>query len=539
MLKNKISIAVFLNETIVPVWIHHAISQIQKSDYAEIKCFIIEQSFYAKSNRKNNNRRTTLLDFYKRFDSKLFKIKNNPLLKKNLTFFNIPIFSGNSLNGLSNNEINDKIKSNNIDVIVKFSNYNLGESNFSLPKYGVWYFDFTEATGFWEVMFNKPETECLLKIQTQDNHSEQILYSSYTLTDVNSVTKNASKIYWKASLFVPRKLKELFLFGEESFFTSLREFNQPQAFLNHQNPHKYSNTYLFFLLLKHIIYYAKERVDQLFYKNQWQLQFLIHEKDMLQTDIKKFKRIIPPKDRFWADPDFIKINGKYYIFFEEYLYSEKKARISYFTLNENGDISPPKKIISNKYHMSFPFIFKFEDNVYMIPETSENRTIELYQCVTFPDKWELVKVLMNNIIALDTNLFYYKRKWWLFTNIEEVEGATKNDELFLFFADDFRTENWIPHPQNPIISDVKRARPAGNIFRIKNNIYRPSQNCSKHYGYGCNINEIVKLNEKEYSEKIIEKILPNWDRKYTGVHTFNSKEDFTIIDVSVDRRKFF
>ena len=175
----------------------------------------------------------------------------------------------------------------------------------------------------------------------------------------------------------------------------------------------------------------------------------------------------------------------------------------------------------------------------MIPETLENKTIELYKCTEFPYKWELEKVLMNNISAVDSNLFFYQNKWWLFTNIKECEGASIYDELFLFYADDFKSSEWIPHPHNPIISDVKSARPAGHIFKYNNNIYRPSQNCSKLYGHGMKINHIITINENEYKENIISDIEPNWGKGYIGTHTLNYKDDFIVVDVLQRRRRYF
>ena len=56
---------------------------------------------------------------------------------------------------------------------------------------------------------------------------------------------------------------------------------------------------------------------------------------------------------------------------------------------------------------------------YMIPETKQNKTIELYQCNEFPHKWEFLKTLMVNVEAVDSTLFEHMGKWWLFTNLVE------------------------------------------------------------------------------------------------------------------------
>jgi hypothetical protein len=174
----------------------------------------------------------------------------------------------------------------------------------------------------------------------------------------------------------------------------------------------------------------------------------------------------------------------------------------------------------------------------MIPETSQNKTIELFKCQDFPYKWEFTKKLMENLSAVDTTLFFHKNKWWLFTSIDETNNISGGStELFLFFSDDLFSDVWESHPCNPIISDVRTARPAGRIFKQNNKIFRPSQDCSIRYGKGFNLNQITILSETEYEEKLILKVDTEWDKDLKGTHTFNFDEDITIIDAYSYRRR--
>jgi len=166
----------------------------------------------------------------------------------------------------------------------------------------------------------------------------------------------------------------------------------------------------------------------------------------------------------------------------------------------------------------------------MIPETSENRTIELYKCIEFHDRWEMETTLMEHISASDATLFQRDGKWWLFASVRENEGTPSNDELFLFYSEDLFSGNWQPHVKNPVVSDVKSARPAGRIFTYNGNVYRPSQNSSKRYGYGIKINHIVTLSETDYKEECVDDIEPFWDEEIIAVHTLNFVNELTIID---------
>ena len=86
-------------------------------------------------------------------------------------------------------------------------------------------------------------------------------------------------------------------------------------------------------------------------------------------------------------------------------------------------------------------------------------------------------------------------------------------------------------------SDVRCARPAGNIFEQNGKIFRPAQNCSKRYGYGMQLREIITLNENEYEEKQIQSIYPNWQNDLIATHTLNQSGKLTVIDAQIKRRK--
>jgi len=147
--------------------------------------------------------------------------------------------------------------------------------------------------------------------------------------------------------------------------------------------------------------------------------------------------------------------------------------------------------------------------------------------------------LMENVNAVDTTIFHFQDKWWLFTGMQEDERLLPLAKLYLFISRDLFTQNWIPHPLNPIESDVTKARPAGSLFVKDGRIFRPSQNCSNTYGYGFFLNEILRLSESDYLEKTVRSVTPNWNRKILGVHTYTNEGQITFIDAFTRRRKIF
>ena len=53
------------------------------------------------------------------------------------------------------------------------------------------------------------------------------------------------------------------------------------------------------------------------------------------------------------------------------------------------------------------------------------------------------------------------------------------------------------------------------------------------------MNEIVKINETEYEEKLIDKHRPDWSAELERIHTYNSNAEMVVIDSFYYRRKWF
>jgi hypothetical protein len=273
------------------------------------------------------------------------------------------------------------------------------------------------------------------------------------------------------------------------------------------------------------------------YTDQWFLLFDLHGEAL--GSVAEFRTLIPPKDRSWADPHIMCRDGTYYVFLEELLHARGKGHISVLEVSSRGEWKGPELVLEKQHHLSYPFVFEWDGHVYMIPETAGGRSIELYECVEFPYRWQHRMNLMKDIDAVDTTVLHYRDRWWLFTNIAENRGSSYDDELFLFYSEDLLGGNWKSHPKNPIVSDVKRARPAGRILEKNGQLYRLSQDCSRIYGYGFNLSRIVVLTESEYEEILIDKVRPDWDKRVEATHSYAEEGALTVIDAFVRRRRLF
>ncbi len=243
----------------------------------------------------------------------------------------------------------------------------------------------------------------------------------------------------------------------------------------------------------------------------------------------EYRLIVAPRDRFYADPFLFEHEGRTWLFFEDFRYPENKAVISCCELNERGEPDEAFEVLRLPYHLSYPFVFEEGGSIYMLPESRGNRTVSLFRATEFPRTWEQDSDLFSGTDIVDATLHHAEDgTWWMFAGVSN--GSYSNsDELCLFFADSFRGP-WTPHPQNPVVSDVRRARPAGRIFREGGKLLRPSQDCGPAYGYGLVFSEIEELTRTCYRESILGRLLPESVPGNTANHTYNRTVKFETID---------
>jgi hypothetical protein len=244
---------------------------------------------------------------------------------------------------------------------------------------------------------------------------------------------------------------------------------------------------------------------------------------------------VPPKGGFWADPFPIQVKGRNYIFFEELPQGAAKAHISVIEVDREGRASAPRKVLERDYHLSYPCLVEEEGELYMIPETAHNNTVEIYRCVDFPAKWALERVLMRDVFCADATVHREGDQWWMFANAA-APGEEINDELHLYSADRLLGE-WKPHRGNPVKSDVRGARPAGRLFRRGSGLYRPGQIGAPIYGSGIALNRVTRLSKDEYLEEEDRRIVP-LDASTLGIHTINRAGDLTVTDAFERRPRF-
>ena len=280
----------------------------------------------------------------------------------------------------------------------------------------------------------------------------------------------------------------------------------------------------------------KRKIIKTFYREQWSVLVCNPQGVIL-------RHIVPPQKKYiWADPFPVEYNGRVYIFIEQQI-GYDNGILGYIELYPdltNSDFVP---VLQKDYHLSYPNVFRMEQNGqeiwYMIPESNQNKTIDLYKAEGFPNEWKHEMTLMRDVEAVDSVIFFHGGKWWLFTSIKR-EGNSINADLSAFYADDFPSSAWKPHSRNPLCTDAGGSRMAGAVFFDEDSglLKRPAQSCKKEYGEKTYINVITELTPSSYNETRVKTILPERNLHAVCTHTINFSQNYMLRDIKTRILRF-
>jgi len=202
---------------------------------------------------------------------------------------------------------------------------------------------------------------------------------------------------------------------------------------------------------------------------------------------------------FVADPFMLSRGKTWYMLFEVMNDESKLGEIGFATSNDGFDWTYQQIVLKEPFHLSYPYVFAWQDGYYMIPETLGAGALCLYKAGEFPYRWSLVARLLEGQFA-DPSIFRFDDLWWIFT----CPTPYLHDTLWLYFASDLGGL-WTRHPKSPIRSgDRCRARPAGRVLNFDNKIVRFAQDCVPQYGTSVRPFAISQLTQSQYAETEIE-----------------------------------
>ena len=125
-----------------------------------------------------------------------------------------------------------------------------------------------------------------------------------------------------------------------------------------------------------------------------------------------------------ADPFLLAHGDRLLVFFEVWNADRELGEIAYATSEDGFAWTYGQIVLREPFHLSYPQIFKWRDQIVMVPESRRAGAVVLYEALAFPHRWRPVARLIEGLYA-DATLLHRSGRWWMFAQ----RGL---DELRLF-----------------------------------------------------------------------------------------------------------
>jgi hypothetical protein len=449
-----------------------------------------------------------------------------PLLKSSSSPFVLPrTYNATPLEG----DYMAPIREANLDLIVFLGSGVFGDKMALCARLGMWSVQQEGQYGtkaipgqFWDMYESNYVTRYGPEVVERRENWTRVMHRSSTITNFLSLALNQNAACWELACFLLTELSDA-----TRPWTGQKMCSETNA-SQRSSSRSLDNVQMAGFLTYWTLRILRHEIEKFIFREQWSI-VLQPKDDKPQLNLRQNCIVIrPPRECLYADPFLMEKDGSNYVFFEDYNFVSQKGVISCCEVDAHGNYNEPRVVLECEYHLSYPFLFTWQGEHYMIPETCDNGTIEMYRASNFPYAWAPEAVLMSGVAACDSTLFHYRNKWWLFA-AGVLGHASPNERLCLFFANS-PLGPWTAHPKNPIVSDARHARPAGSLYFDNGQLIRPGQDCSKGYGYAAQLHRVELLSETDYHETLLTSITPESIPGCRGVHTFNQNAKFRVID---------
>lgn len=238
------------------------------------------------------------------------------------------------------------------------------------------------------------------------------------------------------------------------------------------------------------------------------------------------------KDRWFADPFILDVTEDYYIVLVEEWYDPiRRGRISKLIVDRKDFmLKDIKTIIEMDSHLSFPFIQRTKDAIYIIPESSATGKLPRYKYSPTTDDVCFDSIICHDRLT-DSVPFCYRGEEFMFsTKLPDANGKI----LGIYKKE----KNGTYSQYDTYYFEENLSRMAGDVFTCNGKLYRPAQVCIKSYGDAVSLQEVIYNNEKFHFEELRRLYSPS--PKYDlGFHTFNAFKGHIVVDGLGYRRPAF
>lgn len=419
----------------------------------------------------------------------------------------------------------ENIKSNQLDFILRFGLGILTDDILGAAKYGVWSFhhgDERKYRGrpacFWEMYDNEFYIGGILQRLTNKLDSGVILKRWSINNNTTSWSSNLNELQMAGTVLPLQVCKDILNGNDTYVCSSASETKAPIKFI----PNNIEMLFFLFNLSKNFI---KKQIGR-FYTEDWIVgvsKTKLKVNSGLPEITEPFWLKPESQDVFFADPFAVSNGNGLQVYLEKLNYRNGLGEIVSFSFENGSGFGAEQQALSLQSHLSYPFLLNYKGKQYCIPESKEGGTLFIYEVCSKSRKLIKPIVLLEQAKFSDATIFEYQGKWWLFA----LEGKAS---LVCYYSVSLFGP-WLEHNNNPLKIDVYSARPAGPLFVVNGDLIRPTQDCSKEYGWRINFNKINMLDTGSFDEEHYGVLEASDDWSYNhGIHTISEKNGYLIFD---------
>lgn len=235
--------------------------------------------------------------------------------------------------------------------------------------------------------------------------------------------------------------------------------------------------------------------------------------------------------KWFADPFILDYDEKYiYALVEEYDYKINRGRIAKITIDRYSWVITDCRILLDlSTHLSFPVIYRLDNDIYVSPENNISSEFWLYRYDKTNEKLERECKLMDGRVT-DAVIIKDGISYYILTTREPTPNGYK---LEIYCSDDYRG-NYTPF--QVMNFDENIARNAGLPFFHNDEWIRVAQESNYSYGHGLVIQKMNIDNDHFYFTEQWRLTSPH-KSYHLGIHTYNQYEGIGIVDVKGYRNK--
>jgi hypothetical protein len=551
--RPPLSIGLLLDEVACPRFVARIIEDIRSSSFARLDLVVLNADARPRpvmrapfprrlwrllSDRKA---RTLLLyDLYLRLDGKrptvddpLALVDCGPLLAGVDSIEAQPIVKGFT-HRFSPGDL-ELIRARRLDVLLRFGFNIVRGEILESARHGVWSFHHDDndhyrggPAGFWELYEGNPLSGVMLQVLTEELDAGLVLCKSRFATASGlSLAANRHAPYWGSTHFVIKKLHELHQDGWEHVRSRAE---RPAPYRGQRPTYKRPTNGDMTRFLARRLSSALRRLPGAARRAHWRLGIRVGARPLHAaagpTDLAGFSWMDCPPGHAYAEPFLTAGEGATWVFFRDFSYAASRAVIACAEVLPQGRLGPARACLDPGRDLSYPMVFDWDGEAFMIPGSPAGGAVELYRATRFPYEWTRETTLAR-LPAVNTTVWRADDRWWFFVAVAEPRGHCA--ALLLFHAASL-TGSWVHHPANPISSDVRSARGAGAVFTVGERRIRPGQDCRPGHGHRFTLNEIVELSGDAYRERPLVVVDSARRQGFRGTHTYTHWAGIEMVD---------